>query len=57
MTPSRPGVIAAITGKPLPIVYQDDIFRPLGLKHTWLMKSHPPHHRQNTIPNRFVIPY
>jgi D-alanyl-D-alanine carboxypeptidase len=30
-------IIEAITGKPLPIVYQDDIFLPLGLKHTWLV--------------------
>jgi D-alanyl-D-alanine carboxypeptidase len=29
-------VIEAITGKPLRIVYEDFIFRPLGLKHTWL---------------------
>jgi D-alanyl-D-alanine carboxypeptidase len=29
-------VIEAITGKPLHIVYEDFIFRPLGLKHTWL---------------------
>jgi len=30
-------VIEAITGKPLHIVYQDFFFRPLGLKHTWLI--------------------
>jgi CubicO group peptidase (beta-lactamase class C family) len=29
-------VIEAITGKPLHIIYEDFIFRPLGLKHTWL---------------------
>jgi D-alanyl-D-alanine carboxypeptidase len=29
-------VIEAITGKPLHIVYEDFIFRPLNLKHTWL---------------------
>ncbi len=29
-------VIEAITGKPLHIVYEEFIFRPLGLKHTWL---------------------
>jgi D-alanyl-D-alanine carboxypeptidase len=29
-------VIEAVTGKPLHIVYEDFIFRPLGLKHTWL---------------------
>jgi len=28
--------IESITGKPLHIVYEDFIFRPLGLKHTWL---------------------
>jgi D-alanyl-D-alanine carboxypeptidase len=30
-------IIEAITGKPLYAVYQDFIFRPLGLKHTWLV--------------------
>jgi CubicO group peptidase (beta-lactamase class C family) len=30
-------IVEAITGKPLYIVYQDFIFRPLGLKHTWLV--------------------
>ena len=30
-------IIEAITGKPLHIVYEDFIFRPLGLKHTWLI--------------------
>jgi CubicO group peptidase (beta-lactamase class C family) len=30
-------VIEAITGKPLHSVYEDFIFRPLGLKHTWLI--------------------
>ena len=30
-------IIEAITGKPLYTVYQDFIFRPLGLKHTWLV--------------------
>ncbi len=29
-------VIEAITGKPLHIVYEEFIFRPLGLKRTWL---------------------
>jgi D-alanyl-D-alanine carboxypeptidase len=29
-------IIEAITGKPLHIVYEDFIFRPLDLKHTWL---------------------
>jgi CubicO group peptidase (beta-lactamase class C family) len=36
-------VIEAITGKPLRIVYEDFIFRPLDLKHTWLTsRSEPP---------------
>jgi D-alanyl-D-alanine carboxypeptidase len=30
-------IVEAITGKPLYTVYQDFIFRPLGLKHTWLV--------------------
>jgi CubicO group peptidase (beta-lactamase class C family) len=30
-------IIEAITGKPLYAVYQDFIFRPLELKHTWLV--------------------
>ena len=30
-------IIEAITGKPLYTVYQDFIFRPLGLKHAWLV--------------------
>ena len=29
-------IIESVTSKPLHIVYQDFIFRPLGLKHTWL---------------------
>jgi D-alanyl-D-alanine carboxypeptidase len=35
-------VIEAITGKPLHIVYEDFIFRPLGLKHTWLIGRSEP---------------
>jgi D-alanyl-D-alanine carboxypeptidase len=35
-------VIEAITGKPLHIVYEDFIFRPLGLKHTWLIGRSKP---------------
>jgi len=35
-------VIEAITGKPLHIVYEDFIFRPLGLKHTWLIGHSEP---------------
>lgn len=30
-------IVEAITRKPLHIVYQDFIFRPLGLTHTWLV--------------------
>jgi D-alanyl-D-alanine carboxypeptidase len=30
-------IVEVITGKPLHMVYQDFIFRPLGLKHTWLI--------------------
>jgi D-alanyl-D-alanine carboxypeptidase len=30
-------IIEAVTGKPLHIVYEDFIFRPLDLKHTWLI--------------------
>ena len=35
-------VIEAVTGKPLPTVYEDFIFRPLGLKHTWLIGRSEP---------------
>ncbi len=35
-------VIEAITGKPLHIVYEDLLFRPLGLKHTWLIGRSKP---------------
>jgi D-alanyl-D-alanine carboxypeptidase len=35
-------VIEAITGKQLHIVYEDFIFRPLGLKHTWLVGHSEP---------------
>jgi D-alanyl-D-alanine carboxypeptidase len=35
-------VIEAITGKPLHTVYEDFIFRPLGLKHTWLIGRSEP---------------
>jgi CubicO group peptidase (beta-lactamase class C family) len=35
-------IIEAITGKPLHIVYEDFIFRPLGLKHTWLIGHSEP---------------
>jgi len=35
-------VIEAITGKPLHIVYDNFFFRPLGLKHTWLIGHSKP---------------
>jgi CubicO group peptidase (beta-lactamase class C family) len=35
-------IIEAITGKPLHIVYEDFILRPLGLKHTWLIGRSEP---------------
>jgi CubicO group peptidase (beta-lactamase class C family) len=35
-------VIEAVTGKPLQIVYEDFIFRPLNLKHTWLVGRSQP---------------
>jgi CubicO group peptidase (beta-lactamase class C family) len=35
-------VIETITGKPLHIVYEDFIFRPLGLRHTWLVGHSEP---------------
>ncbi|KPJ84736.1 MAG: hypothetical protein AMS17_15715 [Spirochaetes bacterium DG_61] len=35
-------VIEAITGKPLHIVYEDFIFHPLNLKHTWLVGRSEP---------------
>jgi D-alanyl-D-alanine carboxypeptidase len=35
-------IIETITGKPLHIVYEDFIFRPLGLKHTWLIGRSEP---------------
>jgi D-alanyl-D-alanine carboxypeptidase len=35
-------ITEAVTGKPLHIVYEEFFFRPLGLKHTWLIgRSHP----------------
>jgi D-alanyl-D-alanine carboxypeptidase len=30
-------VIEAVSGKPLHVVYEDLLFRPLGLEHTWLI--------------------
>jgi D-alanyl-D-alanine carboxypeptidase len=35
-------IIEAITGKPLHTVYEDFIFRPLDLKHTWLIGRSEP---------------
>ncbi len=35
-------IIEAVTGKPLHVVYEDFIFRPLGLKHTWLIGRSEP---------------
>jgi CubicO group peptidase (beta-lactamase class C family) len=40
-------IIEAIAGQPLHSVYQDIIFRPLGLTHTWLIESSAP---QTLIP-------
>jgi D-alanyl-D-alanine carboxypeptidase len=40
-------IIEAITGQPLHTVYEDIIFRPLGLTHTWLIDSSAP---QTIIP-------
>jgi CubicO group peptidase (beta-lactamase class C family) len=30
-------VIEAVTGQPLHVIYEDFLFRPLGLEHTWLV--------------------
>jgi len=35
-------IIEIVSGKPLHSVYEDFIFRPLGLKHTWLVGSSEP---------------
>jgi D-alanyl-D-alanine carboxypeptidase len=35
-------VVEAVTRKPLHVVYEDFIFRPLGLKHTWLIGRSEP---------------
>jgi D-alanyl-D-alanine carboxypeptidase len=43
-------VIEAITGKPLHVVYEDFIFRPLGLKHTWLTGRSKPQIAPSTAP-------
>jgi D-alanyl-D-alanine carboxypeptidase len=43
-------VIEAITGKPLHIVYEEFFFRPLGLKHTWLIGRSEPQSPQSASP-------
>ena len=43
-------VIEAITGKPLHIVYEDFFFRPLGLKHTWLIGRSEPQFTPSAAP-------
>jgi D-alanyl-D-alanine carboxypeptidase len=43
-------VIEAITGKPLHTVYEDFIFRPLGLKHTWLVGRSEPQVAMHAAP-------
>jgi len=35
-------IIESVIGKPLAVVYEDFIFRPLGLKHTWLIGRSEP---------------
>jgi D-alanyl-D-alanine carboxypeptidase len=43
-------VIEAITGKPLHVAYEDFIFHPLGLKHTWLTGRSKPQIAPSTAP-------
>jgi D-alanyl-D-alanine carboxypeptidase len=43
-------IIEAIIGKPLHIVYEDFIFRPLGLKHTWLIGRSKPQFTPSAAP-------
>jgi CubicO group peptidase (beta-lactamase class C family) len=43
-------VIEAVTGKPLHTVYEDFIFRPLGLKHTWLIGRSEPQLAPSAVP-------
>lgn len=43
-------IIEAVTGKPLHIVYSDLLFRPLGLKHTWLIGRSEPQLAPSTAP-------
>jgi D-alanyl-D-alanine carboxypeptidase len=35
-------IIESVTGKPLQVVYDEFFFRPLGLKHTWLVSLSKP---------------
>jgi D-alanyl-D-alanine carboxypeptidase len=41
-------IIETITGKPLHTVYEDFIFHPLGLTHTWLIDSSAPYTHLST---------
>jgi D-alanyl-D-alanine carboxypeptidase len=43
-------IIEAVTSKPLHIVYEDFIFRPLGLKHTWLIGRSEPQLAPSAVP-------
>jgi CubicO group peptidase (beta-lactamase class C family) len=43
-------IIEAVTGKPLHIVYEEFIFRPLSLKHTWLIGHFEPQLVPSAIP-------
>jgi len=43
-------VIEAVTGQPLHVVYEDFLFRPLGLEHTWLVGHWRSEPRQRPTP-------
>ncbi len=43
-------IIEAVTGKPLATVYEDFIFRPLDLKHTWLIGRSEPKLAPSVVP-------
>ena len=43
-------IIEAVTGKPLHTVYEDSIFRPLDLKHTWLIERSEPQVASSAFP-------
>ena len=43
-------IIKAVTGKPLHVVYEDFIFRPLNLKHTWLIGRSEPQFAPSSAP-------